>query len=89
MQKVFNFFLEKTVISVLKDLYEYLFLKIPAKNSSYKLQGNLLSKAARLLRYSDGKNCCWSLFEIITVIALHHPVSAAGNSLQKPKNPRF
>ena len=27
------FFLKKTVNSILKDLYEYLFLKIPAKNS--------------------------------------------------------
>ena len=27
-------------------------------------------------------------FEIITVIAFHHPVSAAGSLLQKPKKPR-
>ena len=27
-------------------------------------------------------------FEIVTVIALHHPVSAAGSSLQRPKKTR-
>ena len=34
--KMFSTFLKKIVNSILKDLYEYLFLKIPAKNSSFK-----------------------------------------------------
>ena len=59
MQKVSYFFL-KIVNSILKEMYEYLFLKNPAKNSSFKWPGNLLSKAALLLHYSDGKSCCWS-----------------------------
>ena len=59
--KFYTWKLNSTKIVNSTKMYEYLFLKIPAKNSSFKWSGNLLSKAARLLQYSDGKNCCWSL----------------------------
>ena len=35
MQKVFNFFL-KFVNSILDDFFDYLYLKTPAENSSFK-----------------------------------------------------
>ena len=90
MQKVFNFILKKTVNSILKDLYEYLFLKIPAKK--ILLLNDQVIYYQRQHAYCNilmGRIAAGVCFEIITVIALHHPVSAAGSSSQKPKIPAF
>ena len=88
MRKVFNF-LEKIVNSIINDLYEYLYQKKIARNSSLKRPVFYYQRQHAFCNILVDKNAAGVRFKIITVIALHHPVSGAGSVLQKQKKPCF
>ena len=86
--KGFQLFLKK-LNSILRDLYEYLFLKFQPKILLLNDQVIYYQRQHAYCNILMGRIAAGVCFEIVTVIALNHPVSAAGNLLQKPKNSRF